>query len=273
MCDSLEVSRSGYYDWLNRKPSARKKFNYLLLQVIKEIHLENDEVYGSIRIHREVLKKGYCCSLRLVEKLMRIANITSKIKAKYRISTTNSNHSYAVSENKLKRNFKAEKPGEVWVSDITYVEVGSRWMYLCIIMDLYNREIVGWDLSETLEATSLLNAFQNATNLHKLKPGGIFHSDRGIQYASKEFRSILEKHNIIQSMSRKGDCWDNAPAESFFKTLKMERIYHVKYQNYQQAKSDLFYYIELFYNRRRSHSYLNFTNPVDYRKMYYKRAS
>ena len=140
-------------------------------------------------------------------------------------------------------------------------------------MDLYNREIVGWNLSDSIETSLLIKAFKNAVNFHKPKKGCIFHSDRGIQYASKEFRTILGNYNMLQSMSRKGDCWDNAPSESFFKTLKLERVYHRKYENKEEARSDLFHYIEIFYNRKRLHSYLNFTNPVDYKNMYYKRTA
>lgn len=273
MCKALEVSKSGFYDWLNRKMSERKKYNLILLHVIKEIHLESDETYGSMRVHREILNRGFTCSLRLVERLMKIAKIRSKIRSKYRVSTTNSNHSYPISPNLLKRDFQTNGPGEVWVSDITYIEVNDTWMYLCIVMDLFNREIVGWNISDTLETSLLIVAFKNAVKAHSLKKDCIFHSDRGVQYASKEFRNILVKYNMIQSMSRKGDCWDNAPSESFFKTLKVERVYHRKYQNKEEAKSDLFQYIEIFYNRKRLHSYLNFTSPVDFRKMYYKRTA
>jgi putative transposase len=207
MCKTLEVSKSGYYDWINRKPSERKKFNNLLLYVIKEVYEESNEVYGSKRIHKEVLKRNYCCSARLVEKLMKMAKIRSKISSKFRVVTTDSKHNLPISKNILNREFEANAPNEKWVSDITYIKVGNNWMYLCIILDLFNREIVGWELSSSLETTLVVNAFEKAIQLHKPKAGLLFHSDRGVQYASQEFRSILEKHNMIQSMSRKGNCF------------------------------------------------------------------
>lgn len=273
MCRAIEVSKSGFYDWLNRKMSERKKFNLFLLHLIKEIHTESEDVYGGVKIHRKVLEKGYYCSLRLVEKLMKIAQISSITKAKFKPSTTDSNHNNSISPNLLNRNFTTNKPNEVWVSDITYIEVGNTWMYLCVIIDLFNREVIGWSLDTSLETKILVKAFMNAIKKRKPSVGCIFHSDRGIQYASKEFRSILEKHNMIQSMSRKGNCWDNAVAECFFKIIKTERVYHRKYQTYDEANRDLFQYIEIVYNRKRIHSYLNFTSPAEFIKKYYERVA
>lgn len=273
MCYALEVSKSGFYSWLNRKMSKRKKFNLYLLHLIKQIHSESDGIYGAGRIHAEILKRGFLCNIKLVEKLMRIANISSKIKVKFRVSTTDSNHDKRISPNLLNRNFKVDEPNKVWVSDITYIEVGNRWMYLCVILDLFNREIVGWNFNDHMETSLLVKAFENAVNKCMPVGGCIFHSDRGVQYASDEFRSILEKYKMNQSMSRKGDCWDNACAETYFKTLKTEKIYHVKYQTKEEAVSDLFRYIEVFYNRKRLHSYLGFTSPVDFRKQYEKRVA
>ncbi|WP_322113495.1 IS3 family transposase [Leptospira soteropolitanensis] len=273
MCKTLEVSRSGFYNWKNRKLSKRKAYNILLLTEIKRIHKESEERYGSPKIYQELLSKGYSCSKKLVEKLMKIGNIRSKIVKRFTVVTTNSNHSATISPNLLNREFKASKPGKVWCSDITYIEIDSRWFYLTMIIDLFNREIVGWDLSESLEAKSLLNCFEKAILLHQPKPGCIFHSDRGIQFASKEFRNKITEHKMKQSMSRKGDCWDNAVAESFFKTLKNELIRHVKFKNIDQAKQSLFEYIEIFYNRKRIHSTLGFTSPVDFRKLYEQRAA
>ncbi len=273
MCYALEVSKSGFYSWRNRKMSKRKKFNLYLLHLIKQIHFESDAIYGAGRIHAEILKRGFLCNIKLVEKLMRIANISSKIKAKFRVSTTDSNHDKRISSNLLNRNFKVDEPNKVWVSDITYIEVGNRWMYLCVILDLFNREIVGWNFNDHMETSLLVKAFKNAVNNYKPVEGCIFHSDKGVQYASDEFRIILEKHKMNQSMSRKGDCWDNACAETYFKTLKAEKIYHVKYQTIEEAVSDLFRYIEVFYNRKRIHSYLGFTSPVDFRLQYEKRVA
>jgi len=273
MCKALGVSRSGFYSWCKRKMSKRKQFNLYLIHLIKQIHSESDEIYGAGRIQAEILRQGFLCNIKLVEKLMRMANISSKIKAKFRHATTNSNHEKRISPNLLKRDFSASEPNKVWVSDITYIEVGNRWMYLCVILDLFNREVVGWNFDDHMETSLLVKAFENAVNNCKPNKGCIFHSDRGVQYASDEFRIVLEKYEMNQSMSRKGDCWDNACAESYFKTLKVEKVYHVKYQTKEQAVSDLFRYIEIFYNRKRLHSYLGFTSPVDFRKQYEKRVA
>jgi putative transposase len=273
MCKTLEVSRSGYYNWKNRRLSKRKVFNMLLLSEIKRIHIESEEIYGSPKIYETLISEGYLCNRKLVERLMKLANIRSKIKKKFRVVTTNSNHSNEISPNILNRKFNVSKPGEVWCSDITYIEVKSRWFYLTTIIDLFNREIVGWDLSESLETNSLITCFDNAFNLHKPEPGCIFHSDRGIQFASREFRRKLQESEMKQSMSRKGDCWDNAVAESFFKILKSELIRHVRYDDMKQAKQSLFEYIEIFYNRKRIHSTLGFTSPSEFKKLYKMRTA
>jgi transposase InsO family protein len=240
---------------------------------MKEIHKESEEIYGAERIHRKLLERGFLCGVKLVEKLMRIAQISSKIKAKFKPSTTDSNHEKKISPNILNRTFKTDAFGKVWISDISYIKVGNHWMYLCVIIDLFNREVIGWSFDENMETSLLIKAFKNAVNNCKPLKECIFHSDRGVQYASDEFRSILEKYNMKQSMSRKGNCWDNAVAESFFKTIKAERVYHVKYQTKDEARSNLFQYIEVFYNRKRIHSFLNFTSPVDFRKQYKKRVA
>ena len=245
----------------------------LLLSEIKQIYKDSFENYGSPRIHKILLSKGYVCNKKLVERLMKISNIRSKIVTKFKVSTTNSNHELSISPNLLNRKFHVSKPGRVWCSDITYIEVNSKWCYLTTIIDLFNREVVGWDLSESLEAHSLIHCMHKASKLHKPKPGCIFHSDRGIQYASKEFRNILRENDMTQSMSRKGDCWDNAVSESFFKTLKSELIRNVKYKSMEEAEKSLFNYIEIFYNRKRIHSTLGFTSPIDFRKLYEKRCA
>ena len=273
MCDTLKVSRSGYYDWSNRKISKRKLYHLQLMNMIKQIHEESDGTYGGIRIQRKLLIHGYICDIKLIERLMKVCKISSKIKRKYTPSTTDSNHNYEVSPNILNREFIVTEPNKVWVSDITYIRVDKQWMYLCVIIDLFNREVLSWDLSRSLEAGSLIKVLNNAVMQHKPKPGLIFHSDRGIQYACNEFRRRLSLYKIIQSMSRVKNCWDNAVAESFFKALKVERVYHRKYMDEVQTKSDQFQYIEIFYNRKRLHSSLNYTNLVDYKKEYLKQIA
>lgn len=270
MCEAIGVSRSGYYSWLHRKDSKRKQFHRLLLSLIVQIHAESDGTYGAERIQEGLAERNIKCDVRVVSRLMKIAKISSKIKAKFKPSTTDSNHSNSVSPNLLNRNFHFDKPNQAWVSDITFILVGNTWMYLCVIIDLFNREIIGWNFDENMETSLIIKAYQNAVNACKPEKDCIFHSDRGVQYTSKEFRSLLEKNKMRQSMSRKGNCWDNAVAESFFKTLKVERVNHLKYQTKQEAKSDLFRYIEVFYNRKRFHSTLGFTSPVNYRLQYEK---
>ena len=271
LCRYLEVSKSGYYSWENRKISPRKQQNLILLYAIKEIHQQSRDTYGSPRIYKELNAKGYLCGIRLVERLMKVGKIYSKISKKFKHSTTNSNHSYEVSPNILNQKFQVEEPGEVWVSDITYIKVNKEWMYLTVILDLFNREVIGWDFSSNLESSSLIKAFNKSYMRYKPKRGCVFHSDRGVQYASKEFRNLLKEKGMQQSMSRSGNCYDNACAESFFKTLKVENIYHQDYKSEIEAKRDLFEYIEIFYNQNRIHSYLGYASPKEFRKLYCKR--
>ena len=273
MCKALEVSRSGFYSWLNRKESKRKQYHRFLISWILEIHTESDGTYGAERIQEGLYEIGIKCDVRVVSRLMKIAKISSKIKAGFKPSTTDSNHTNRISPNLLERNFYINKPNRVWISDITYIFVGNTWMYLCVIIDLFNREIIGWHFDDNMETPLLIKAFENAVNTRKPEKDCIFHSDRGVQYTSNEFRSLLEKNKMRQSMSRKGDCWDNAVAESFFKTLKVEKVNHMKYETKQEAKTDLFRYIEIFYNRKRFHSTLGFTSPVNFRIQYEKRIA
>ena len=272
MCEALEVSTSGYYSWLKRKESKRKQYHRFLISWIIQIHAESEGTYGAGRIHKGLYEKGIICDVRVVSKLMKVAKVSSKIKAKFKPPTTDSNHENRISPNLMERKFQVAKPNQAWVSDITYIFVGNTWMYLCVIIDLFNREIIGWHFDDNMETPLLIKAFENAVNACKPGKDCIFHSDRGVQYTSKEFRSLLEKNKMRQSMSRKGDCWDNAVAESFFKTLKVEKVNHMKYQTMQEAKTDLFRYIEVFYNRKRFHSTLGFTSPVNFRIHYEKAA-
>lgn len=273
MCQVLEVSKSGYYIWLNRKESNRKIHNRYLLHWIVQIHAESNETYGAERILKGLNEKNIYCDVRLVSKLMKVAKISSKIKAGFKPSTTDSKHENKISPNLLNRNFTFAKSNQAWVSDITYIYVGNTWMYLCVIIDLFNREIIGWHFDDNMETPLLLKAYENAVKANKPGKDCIFHSDRGVQYSSNDFRNLLEKNKMRQSMSRKGDCWDNAVAESFFKTLKVEQVNHVKYQTKQEAKTDLFRYIEIFYNRKRFHSTLGFTSPVNFKIQSEKRVA
>jgi transposase InsO family protein len=233
MCKVLAVSRSGYYKWVHRTPSKRELKNKLLTHEIKQIYQASKGRYGSPRIAKELNMQGLKASQNLVAKLMRKEQIRSIIRKKYRV-TTNSSHSYAVAENVLNRGFAVKEENKVWVSDITYVSTLQGWVYLTTVIDLFDRKVIGWALSETMKAKeTILSAFKMAAINRPIKEQQelVFHSDRGIQYACEEFIVELNKHKTItQSMSRKGNCWDNAVAESFFKTLKVELIYHNKYQ-------------------------------------------
>ena len=258
MCQVLQVSRSGYYKWTHRTPSKRELKNKMLTCEIKQIYQASKGRYGSPRIAKELNIQGLKASQNLVAKLMRKEQIRSIIRKKYRV-TTDSSHSYPVAENVLNRGFAVKEENKVWVSDITYVSTLQGWVYLTTVIDLFDRKVIGWALSETMKAKeTILSAFKMAAINRPIKQQQelVFHSDRGIQYACQEFITELNKHKTItQSMSRKGNCWDNAVAESFFKTLKVELIYHNKYQTRKQAELSIFEYIETFYNTKRRHKH------------------
>lgn len=263
MCRVLCVSKSGYYKWLVRTPSKRDQHNQILLKEITKIHFQNNKRYGSPRIARELKAIGINASEKLIRKLMKSASLESVFKRKFRI-TTNSSHKYPIVENKLQRSFQAHRENEVWVSDITYVWAGKRWLYFTVIIDLYDRKVVGWSLSTTLKTRyTTVEAFKKAITNRPIRENSslIFHSDRGIQYACKEFVEELRQYkSVSRSMSRKGDCWDNAVSESFFKTIKTELVYQNSYQNKHQAEISIAYYIENFYNVKRRHSFLDNRN-------------
>jgi transposase InsO family protein len=259
MCKALKVSTSGYYKWLHQVPSKQKQRRTMLLEEIKIAYTNSKKTYGSPRITTELQKKNIVVSKFLVAKIMQQNNIRSIVKKRYKV-TTDSSHKYPVVENILDRNFTTNEPNKAWVSDITYVATEQGWLYLTTVIDLFDRKVIGWALSYTMKAKdTTIAAFNMAKNNRPIQAYQqlIFHSDRGIQYACEEFTKLLNPHkNIIRSMSRKGNCWDNAVAESFFKTLKIELIYHHKYQTKQQAELSIFEYIETFYNKSRRHSQL-----------------
>ncbi len=266
MCHVFNVSRSGYYQWLRRKPSTRQKRDKLLKKNILDIYHEGRGFYGSPRIHRRLLKKGYCCSKKRVERLMKELGIAAKQKRKFK-ATTDSNHSFPVAENHLQRNFTAAGPNRYWVSDITYVRTREGWLYLATIMDLYSRKIVGWAMEKRLTQDLVIKALKMAIERRRPGRGLLLHSDRGSQYASHSYQRLLWRYGIVCSMSRKGDCWDNAPMESFFHTLKVELIYHTYFETRSQARRSIFEYIEVFYNRIRLHSTIGYNSPEEYEKM------
>ena len=265
MCHVLRVSRSSYYQWCKGRVSQRLVHRQQLLVEVKKIHEDSRGNYGSPRITRELRKKGIVVNEKTVAALMKKHGIQAKHKKKFK-ATTDSNHKLPIAKNRLKRDFTATKPNQVWVSDITYVRTDEGWLYLAAFIDLFSRKVVGWSMSDRMTADLVVNAFRMATFRQKRKAPKIVHSDRGSQYASEAFRKELKAHRCKRSMSRKGDCWDNAVAESFFGTLKTELVHHEKYKTREQARLSIFDYIETFYNRRRIHSYLNYVSPDDFEK-------
>jgi transposase InsO family protein len=263
MCRVLSVSRSGYYRWINLKPSKRTIENDKILSLIRIIHSKSDKIYGSPKITAELRNMGLICNHKRVERLMRLNGIYSKVKKKFKV-TTHSKHKYPIADNLLNRDFTASKLNRVWTSDITYIWTREGWMYLSVFMDLFNRKIVGWSMKKRLKDDLVTDAFRMAASTRKPPPGLIVHSDRGIQYCSKNFKELLNKYECLQSMSSTGDCYDNAVTESFFHILKTELVYHRKYESRHQARKSIFKYIEMFYNRVRIHSYLGGMSPHEY---------
>ena len=270
MCEVLKVSVSGYYKWLHKTPSKRILRNQMLRIEIRTIYRNSKCRYGSPRITKELNMNGIKVSKVLVAKLMKQEHLRSIVKKKYKV-TTDSSHKYPVVENVLNREFTADTSNKVWVSDITYVNTLQGWTYLTTVIDLYDRKVIGWALSNRMYTSQTsVAALKMALINRPLKPEHklIFHSDRGIQYACDEFVAEISKHkNITRSMSRKGNCWDNAVAESFFKTLKTELIYHNKYLTKEQAQISIFEYIETFYNTVRRHKQLNNLSIKEYNQI------
>ncbi len=263
MASVLQVSRSRYYAWVKKPWCARKQRDSELLSFIKTSHEESRKTYGSPRVHKDLHDKRERCSRKRVARIMRENGIYGHQKRKYKV-TTDSGHGLPVAPNLLNQEFFVESTNRVWVSDITYIWTMEGWLYLCIILDLCSRKAVGWSMDSRIGAELVKSALSMAV-LHRNPPRGlIFHSDRGIQYASEAFRIELEEHKMIQSMSRKGNCWDNACAESFFATLKTEEVFHQSYRTREEARKSIFEYIAVFYNRRRKHSFLDYLSPEEF---------
>ena len=265
MCRMLEVSRCGFYAWRGRPESTRSREDRRLLVKIKASHAASRETYGSPRVHRDLREDGETIGRGRVARLMRVAGLRSKRRRRYRV-TTDSNHSQPVAANVLERDFTAEASNRKWASDITYVPTRSGWLYLAVVLDLYSRRVVGWAMSTRITRKLALDALRMAL-VHRDRPRMlVHHSDRGSQYASKDYRRVLQAHGIQCSMSRRGNCWDNAVVESFFATLKTELIHHSDYRLPQEAKAEIFEYIEVFYNRQRRHSTLDYQTPVGFER-------
>ncbi len=262
MCHVMEVSRSGFYRWVEAQDSERRREDRELLERIREIHEESRGTYGSPRIYRELKKEGWQCGRNRVARLMREAGIRAKCARKFKPpKTTDSNHKERIFPNRLPE-VTIDGPDQVWAADITYIPTEEGWVYLATVIDLFSRRVVGWALAATLKTELPLAALRMA--LARRAAPKLHHSDRGSQYASKDYRRLLKAHGIEGSMSRKGNCYDNATQESFYHTLKTELVFHEHYRNIVEARSSLFDYIEIFYNRKRSHSSLGYKSPAEF---------
>jgi putative transposase len=259
LCRILNVSKSGFYDWRKRGVSLRALSQQALLEEIVRIFNQKRGTYGAPRIWRALKDKGIDCSRRTVEELMKRNGLRAKRSKKFK-QTTHSKHNLPIAPNRLKRKFKSKKPNKVWVSDISYLYTDEGWLYLAVFIDLYSRKVVGWSMSSRMTADLVVNAFRMGIFRRRRAPRMV-HSDRGSQYASQIFRDELKLRGCLQSMSRKGDCWDNAVAESFFGALKCEVTHHERFNSREAARLSVFEYIETFYNRERLHSHLGYMSP------------
>ena len=266
LCLHLEVSASGYYDWQRRRscPGPRALEEQALAQEIDQIHTRSRKTYGAPRVEKELRKKGRCHGRNRVARLMKQKGLCGRQKGRYRVQTTDSNHDQPIAPNRLAQAPQATGPNQLWVADITYIQTQEGWLYLAAILYLYSRRVVGWAMSPRIDTALVLKALAMAL-LHRNPPVDLlFHSDRGVQYASADFRRALSQAGLVASMSRKGNCYDNASIESFWSTLKLELAYRRTFSSRAQAQSELFDYIETFYNRQRSHSALDYHSPVDF---------
>jgi putative transposase len=266
LCRVLDVSTSGYYDWRDRPMSVRERVNQGLLAEIRDIHVESKERYGSPRIHAELKERGQKVGRKRVERLMSLHDIVAQRSKRHRRTYTH-RETQVAEENHLDREFDASGPNEKWVSDITFIPTRQGWLYLAIVLDLYSRAIVGWSMSKRINGQLVHDALDMAINQRETNKGMLVHSDQGSQYTAQSYREKLREHEMICSMSRKGECHDNAVAESFFHTLKEELVYDADYKTHNEARQAIFKYIELFYNRKRRHSYLNYKAPFEYENM------
>lgn len=267
LCRVLRVSTGGFYAWLKRPPSMRAKAAAKLRVAIKAAFDESRATYGSPRVHRELVAQGFEVSKTRVEREMRILGLLARRPKKFRV-TTDSAHAMPVAENTLGRKFEASQPNRVWTTDITYVWTREGWLYLAVIIDLFSRRVVGWATANHMRTLLVLNALRMALGRRLPDAGLVHHSDRGSQYASAQYRGALAELGIVCSMSRKGNCWDNAVSESFFSTIKQELIYRHDWGSRAAASLAIAEYIECFYNARRRHSYLGFRSPAEHERIY-----
>ena len=263
MCKILRISRSRYYGWLKNSSSDKAKIDIILLQRIKDVFVEGRMLYGTRKIKHRLEQRGVVISRKRIARLMQVGGLQRKTKRKFRV-TTNSKHGLSISPNLLKRQFHVTAPNHVWAGDITYIPTQNGWLYLATVMDLYSRKIVGWSMDTNMKASLVNDAITMAIWQRRPAKGLIWHSDRGSQYCAKSHREILKDHGIVQSMSRKGDCWDNATSESFFSILKRELVELNNFVNQKEASAAIFEYIEVFYNKIRAHSTVGYLAPIEF---------
>jgi putative transposase len=264
LCETLAVSRAGYYAWRQRPRSPREQRRDALRVAIRAVHAEVKARYGSPRIPAELVARGHDCCVNTVAKLMREGGIAAKTARKFRCTTTDSDHGLPVAENLLDRQFRPSTANEVWLADITYVPTREGWLYLAAVEDLYSRRAVGWAMAEHMESRLVVDALEMAVQRRLPEAGLLAHSDRGSQYASAHYQGLLAKHGIACSMSRRADCWDNAPMESFFASLKKELVHGADFATRAEARAAIFEYLEVFYNGQRRHSSRGYLSPAEY---------
>ncbi len=264
MCRVLQISRSGYYDWAGRKESKRSQQDRVLLEEIRRIHQETKEAYGATKTWRALNQSGRVCGKHRVARLRRQAGIEARRKRKFRLAYKARNTPPAPA-NLLRWPFKADHPDQIWVTDVTFIPTRSGWLYLAVLIDLHTRLVVGWSMKERPNQELVNEALMMAVEQRRPKPGLIHHSDQGILYSSSSYLALLKKYGMLRSMSGKGNCYDNAVAESFFSSLKNEIVHHRDYQTRDEARAEIFEYIELFYNRKRLHQSLNYQTPMKYK--------
>jgi putative transposase len=266
LCRVLNVSRQGFYAWLGRKPCSRQQRDDSLRRSIGRAFDESGGSYGSPRVHLELQSKGLVTSRRRVARLMREHGLVARPRRRRFVRTTDSRHGYRIAPNLLARDFAPELPNRAWATDITYIATKQGWLYLAVILDLYSRKVVGWSMQPYLDRRLVLAALEMAIASRRPAPGLVHHSDRGVQYACDEYQRTLAEAEIVPSMSRKADCWDNAVVESFFSTLKQELVYRRQFTSHDEARAAIFEYVEGFYNRRRRHSTLGYLSPMEYER-------
>lgn len=264
MCDGLQVSKSGYYAWKHRPASSRQIRREELMEQISESYKMSDRTYGSPRVYLDLKEAGVAVCENTVARYMRQASMAAKSHRRFRVLTTDSSHDQPIAANRLERRFEASAPDRKWCCDITYIPTGEGWLYLACVIDLFSRRIVGWAMADHLRAELPLEALNMAVHQRQPGPDLLHHSDRGVQYACEAYRAMLDRHNMTASMSRRGNCHDNAVMESFFGTLKTELVHHERYRTRADARSSIFRYIEGWYNRRRRHSAIGYMSPEQF---------